>query len=90
MKRVIHKYPLNGPSVQIHMPVGAEILHIEEQHGKPCIWALHDQDEPLGKLRYFDTYGTGHVIPTNKSSYVGTFLSEGGQFVWHVFETFQS
>ncbi|MRM93757.1 hypothetical protein D1Z98_01870 [Riemerella anatipestifer] len=41
MTKVIYKYNLQVEGTQIiSMPKGAEVLSVQAQHGKPCLWAL--------------------------------------------------
>lgn len=73
---------------EIQMPEGAKILHVAVQAGYPFIWALVNPDAPL-KTRSFDVYATGHEIinPAFTRKFIGTFFVNGGEFVFHVFET---
>ncbi|MBU0846654.1 hypothetical protein KKH23_05640 [Patescibacteria group bacterium] len=81
--KTIWKYtiPLEG-RFSIGMPVDAEILCLQIQHGEPRIWALVDPDAEIEE-REFVLYGTGHPIERT-GSYVGTYQT--GSFVFHVFE----
>ena len=84
----VWKFPFNVASDgQIALPKGAEILHVEEQAGVPCFWALVDPAAER-ELLSFRIFGTGFDIPSNYTSreHIGTFLSDGGRFVWHVFK----
>lgn len=88
MQQTVWKFPLALAETQeVAMPIGADILHLEVQNGRPCLWALVDPgaDE---EIRRFMIVGTGHGIPlrSNKQRHVGTFLVEDGEFVFHVFE----
>lgn len=72
----------------IDMPRGAEILAVQMQHGKPCIWALCDT-EAKKEPRNFVWVGTGHEYPARfyqGLSYVGTIQQAGGNLVFHLFE----
>lgn len=80
----IWKYPLD-PISQISMPVQAKILAVQEQCGRPCLWALVNVSNPK-ETRYFAIRGTGHSLPDDPGNYIGTFQLEGGAFVFHVFE----
>lgn len=70
----------------VNMPEGAEILHLGEQGDDLFLWARVDPERP-NKTRYFTVVGTGHIAPKS-SPFVGTVLTRGGSFVWHVFEEF--
>lgn len=85
----IWKFPFSVEDrLEISMPRGAEILDIQVQHGRPCMWALVNPEMAI-QVRRFHIFGTGHHIPDelrNKMTYVGTFQIEGGALVFHVFE----
>jgi hypothetical protein len=87
VKRVVWKYTLGETASAVAMPRGAEVLHVAEQHGVFCIWVLVD---PMGPVctRAFRITGTGHEM-TDWSpdwKFVGTFLVQGGYFVFHVWD----
>ena len=67
------------------MPAGAEILHVEVQHGVPCLWALVETDRELVQ-RAFRIFGTGHRIDVPVRKHVASFLMHDGSLVWHLFE----
>lgn len=84
----IYKYPV--PEIvdeqEIMMPVDAQILCVQLQHGEPCMWAMVDSDLNLIK-RKFRIIGAGHPIEDFDSlNYIDTFQLAGGQLVFHVFE----
>jgi hypothetical protein len=82
----IWKFPLrNGVTVDIDMPDGAEIVHVDVRHNVPCLWAVVNPDAPV-TTRRFQIAGTGHPIKKGPRRHVGTFLTRGGDFVWHLFE----
>ena len=80
----IWKYEITS-ECEIQIPKGAVLLDIQEQYGKPFLWALVDPflEKETRKLR---TYGTGHEISDNPRTYVGTFQLSAGLLVFHVFE----
>jgi len=81
-RRQIWKFQLT--SMEIPMPVGAEICAFQYQHGVPCVWAIVDPDV-MKEVRRFRIFGTGHELPgPDKCCYVGTV--QDGSFVWHLFE----
>ena len=87
MAKKIYKYdvPLVGRPA-IVMKKGAEIIHVEEQHGIMRLWAVVDP-RAEEETRNFTIVGTGHDMPKNyKVKHVGSLLTEGGAFVWHLFE----
>ena len=86
--RIIYKYPLEVEDYQVvTMPKSAQILTVQAQRGKPCIWALVDTDNNPEK-RYFRIAGTGHPIRLKDKllRYIGTFQMIGGDLIFHVFE----
>lgn len=78
------KYPLESSTPDLFIPDGGEVLSVQVQDGKPCIWALVD-DSKSEMRRRFKMYGTGKNLedPVNEE-YVGTFQLNG--FVFHLFE----
>lgn len=87
-QKVVHKFTLLIKDEQtIKMPVGTEILSIQNQHDSLCIWALVDTQQSQFQLRTFRIYGTGHPIEVmNGHDYIGSVQFDGGFLVWHVFE----
>lgn len=71
----------------IKMPASADILTVQVQGGKPCIWAKVDP-ENIPQDQGFMLIGTGHPLPqmpTDLVNYVGTFQLESGGLVFHLF-----
>lgn len=88
--KTIYKYQLNTADIiDIEMPIDSEILTVQAQHGKPCIWAMVD-DNGKFKTRRFEIYGTGHEIRPLEEykcrKYIGTYQLLGGGLIFHVFE----
>lgn len=82
----IWKYELEICDQQtINMPVGAKLLCIQMQHGKPCIWAICD---PMAqpKPRHIAIYGTGQPMPDDLGIYIGTFQIANGSLIFHAFD----
>ena len=82
--KTIWKFTLK-PNCTLEMPIGAEILTVQEQYGHPQMWALVDRYADT-ELREFNIYGTGQDLPDSPGAHVGTFQLNGGAFVFHVFE----
>lgn len=87
--RTIYRYELaikDRPMVD--MPRGAVVLPVP-----PCarnrdsieIWALVDPEAPPVS-RSFRIVGTGNPMPEVCGPFVGTVMTHGGMYVWHVFE----
>lgn len=95
MNLTIWKYDLFGATLTPHtdhatmaMPVGAVILTVQVQHGRPVLWAIVDREAPF-EARHFLIVGTGRNMPgwdERPFEYVGTFQMHDGDFVGHVFE----
>lgn len=84
---VIYKYPLEVTDKQsVNLPKGCQILSVQTQFGKPCLWALvdeHEEKEP----RIIHTFGTGNEISidTENLSYISTYQLDGGGLIFHTF-----
>lgn len=86
MKKQIWKFPLPIDSaVGLMMPIGAEILCVQVQHGAPTLWAIVNPDAGSTQ-RVFQLVTTGQPFDTYKMKYVGTFQLQGGAFIGHLFE----
>lgn len=89
MPRSIWKFPLPMRG-GVEMPKGARILSVHMQNGQPQVWALVDPQAPLVKRR-LRVYGTGwDVLDDPVGVFLGTYLIEGGQYVFHVFDAGES
>lgn len=84
--KTIYKYILNPETVQsVIMPQDAKILSVQVQHGQICIWAV-GKASGVNERRIFHVYGTGHELPDDELSFIGTVQLHGGALVFHVFE----
>lgn len=86
VRLTVWKYPLTletQPTVE--MPVGAEILHVGEQYGRLCLWALVNTSAPTTPRRFL-VAGTGHDVPASRGRFIGTALMQDGGLVFHVWE----
>ncbi len=87
MARCVYKYevPPGFSRSMTDIPVGAEFVHVacQDHSEKVFVWALVDPLAPTEsvKLGYVPT---GQQVP-DEAEYVGTALSMGGTFVWHIF-----
>ena len=89
--KAIWKYELTVEGLQnIKMPVNAQILSVQEQYGKPCLWALvSSEGTEATEERTIETFGTGHYVPVDmgvERKFIGTFQLDDGAFIGHVFE----
>lgn len=70
----------------IHVPVGSEIVHLDNQDGAPKIWMSINPDIVEHEYRRFIIVGSGKIIP-DYALYIGSCKFGGGDLVWHLFET---
>ena len=86
--KTVWKIPLSLASYQtVLAPFGADILCVQTQHNEPQLWVFCDPDAPKER-RAFRIFGTGHDIAGDISglTYIGTFQTDGGTQVGHLFE----
>lgn len=86
----VYKYPIPfQDEVTLDLPRGAQILSVDFQFDQLCLWALVDSDEQATSQRRLRIAGTGHKLDMTHYYHhpLGTLLTDGGRFVWHVFET---
>ena len=83
---VIWKVELKVEEEQyIGFPKGADILCVQMQHGKPCIWALCNEKNKIELIKII-IKGTGHRFDNAENLlYIGTFQMAGGDLVFHTF-----
>ena len=88
--RRVYKYSLLfvDKVQEIELPSHAEVLHVEMQGGRLCMWALVDTNtEVVEPRRRFIVRGTGHDIdPAFVLRHVSTLMHHDGLLVWHIFE----
>jgi len=84
----VYKYKLQiGGEQQIELPIDAEILTVQVQRGKLCLWALVDTESVVKVTHRFYVYGTGHNVHDDEhKKYIGTFQLADGDLVFHVFK----
>ena len=90
--RMIHKYELDITDIQtIDLPEYAEMLTIQAQRDKLCLWCIIDTEDGI-EPRTFHVVGTGNPMPEPESedwptalAYCGTAQTREGRLVWHVF-----
>jgi len=67
------------------LPAMAQILDVQMQGDKCCLWALCDEKAEY-EPRKLAIYGTGNPMPNNTGEYIATFQMAGGELVFHAFE----
>lgn len=84
--RRVFKYPIPiTDAFAIDMPVGAQILDVQDQRGQLCMWALVDPEAEI-EQRSFRLAGTGHPIKGWGLHHIATVQMAEGTLVWHLFE----
>ena len=103
MQKIIYKYTIHhegdapdvaavgpGNPFAIQMPISAEVMTVQFQHGCGCIWALCDPNYLEAEPRKFILALTGAEFDLPESAtYVGTFqINPVGIKGWvgHLFE----
>ena len=89
MPQAIWKFTLELTDDQeIEMPLGSIILSTALQHGRIQLWAMVDTQIYEKEKRQIAIIGTGHEMSSFKASgkFIGSAISETGNFVWHVFD----
>jgi hypothetical protein len=71
---------------EVEMPRGAKIVEVAMQGDRFTLWAVVAPSEPR-QTRVFYIVGTGHPIPPEAHTHLGTVHVD--VFVFHVFEGFQ-
>ncbi len=82
---VIYKYELQVQGTQnVVMPIGHEILSIQEQQGRIMMWAKVDKTTKERPVK-IHMFGTGFDLP---EFYTGDFLAtvQVSDLVWHYFK----
>lgn len=85
MTTTIYKYPLDKPAVDLTLPVGAVVRHVETQNLIPTLWIERAVADTPTETRSFVAFGTGHVIEGDLE-FVGTATGVDGWMVFHIFE----
>lgn len=85
MSKTVWKYVIPEESrFTLDMPQGAVPLCVHVQWDTPHLWACVETTNAPTPHRFL-TLGTGHAMPAGRFDYVGTFMVEGGEFIFHVF-----
>lgn len=81
----IWKYPLVHKSQVITTPFAWKPIHVEHQDGIVTLWAETELTRGMDVDREVIVVGTGQEVDIDDYTYIGTTVSEDGQFVWHVY-----
>ncbi len=84
----IWKFEIGASQSTIEVPRGAEILTVQTQNERACVWALVDPANDK-EIRNIEVFGTGHDINYEMGAnrkYIGTTQFRGGELVLHFFE----
>jgi hypothetical protein len=86
--KTIYKYELAVTDEQVvDLPLGGEVLSLQVQHGKPCLWVYVDPSQPSRPCRII-TKGTGHPADdVADTTFLGTYQLRDGALVFHAFIT---
>lgn len=85
MSKSIWKFLLDPENLSVSMPTGARVLTAREQMEDIFVWAEVDTDAPQETRRFY-VYGTGHDMPDDPVTYIGTAMLSGGRLVFHIYE----
>lgn len=85
-RATVYKYEIPlGDAFVLNLPRHPQMLGVQVQQGKPCLWALVDTDWPHRPYS-FRVVVTGHPIQdVHEWQYIGTFQMFDGVFVGHLF-----
>ena len=91
-RKVVWKWPLLSIREQVlELPANAHILCVQMQDKQPCLWALVDETLPREQRKIVIVgTGQGDDVLAGLVNYLGTFQTNGGAYVWHVFEDVDS
>lgn len=89
MNPVVYKYTLlNGQTEhQLTLPIGAQMLCVQEQFGQLQLWALVDANQVMQETRHLFVIGTGITMHPSRAHYryLNTVQLHGGSLVLHAF-----
>jgi hypothetical protein len=80
------EFPAAADTLEVDVPYGARLLHVAGWNGSISLWFEVTTTAAQTQRRRFALFGTGHELPANHMSYVGTALNP--PFAWHVYEVF--
>lgn len=90
-RRVLrYEIPVDGNSHTIETDPSNPVVHVATRRpGRVDIWIEVRENQPKTE-RAFHVYATGELIQPAEghiADYMGTVVTDGGHFVWHVYET---
>lgn len=86
--KTIYKYRISlaadFQTIDVHD--GAQFLHVAEQHGEICLWAIVDSEADMVSRR-IRVIGTGLSAEDVKfEQHIGSVLVLNGTYVFHIFD----
>ena len=86
MRKTIWKYRLQHLGVQTFtVPADVHVLSVQRQRGNVSLWAEVDPDTDKMVDMIVRTFGTGHNLHPDRGQYVGTYQTDDGALVFHVY-----
>jgi hypothetical protein len=91
MAKTIFKYVVpHATKTVIKLPKFGNVVHVEAQDSKPCMWVMQEE-EPKNLIdREFGLFVTGGTLPEEPMQFLGTVLLDHGAYVLHLFEYLNS
>jgi len=85
--KAIHKFQIELVDEQkISLPRSFKFLHFALQNERMYMWGIVDLDSDGKMEKTIRLYPTGGEFEEiYQDDYIGTVLTSGGAFVWHVF-----
>lgn len=84
--RVIWKWPMKEPVMELTLVDDAKVIAVDTQHGVPTLWTMGSQSG-IGRRRTFVMKMTGEPFsPDEKLTYLGTAHDVLDWMVVHIFE----
>lgn len=87
----VFKYPLGDvsslpPMQSVEMPMGAQILSTQIQHGQVTLWALVDPSAPMVLRSIYAAVTGENFTIRHGAAFIGTAQFMEGGFVVHLFD----
>jgi len=87
---IIYKYELPIGDTHLELPIEANVLSVQEQNGKVCMWVQHDTSY-VKETRKFVVFATGQKLPSDlfilsRLAFLDTVQLMNGALVFHVYE----